>query len=1164
MRKKLISWILALVLVISCVPTALAADLPEKPVGAERYNQPQSDNGISRDTIIRGYEKWRAWWKSWHSETVTYQTDGDWKYYVEGGNAIITAYLGNSTDVITPTTVGGYNVTVIGSGTFGYMTDLNSVTISQGVIQLGDFEFEDGEGGTFIEGEVFEGCESLTAVNLPITLETIGRSCFSWCMDLETITVTAGNENFSTVEGVLFSDTVDGKTMLCYPAAKTATTYTIPAGVRVAEGAMQSNGYLAELTIPSTVQIDWRGIEYLPGLKKVTVENGATSINGFGGCWQLESVTLPNSIKTIGEEAFSYCSKLTSITLPDQLESIGWNAFSGSGLTSLQIPASVNDIQPNAFTSCQYLTSIAFAGVDYYQVVNNILFTKGQDKLLVYPAGKSDLSYIVPEGVKEIVDSAFSGAKLTSITLPISLEGITGWNFSGCSDLQSITVPSENTLFKDIDGVLFTKQDVNGFMELIAYPLGKSQSSYTVPDKVTKIKDSAFSSSNLSQIILPDSLVEIENCAFMDSSLASITIPKNVTTIGESAFAYGDLETVTFAEPASVNEICSGAFMGTPLSSVRIPASVITIGDDAFSWCEQLASVDVDAANTHYKSEDGVLFSGDGKTLILFPPAKGLSGSKASGAQTSHATTATSYTLPNFVEEISSNAFASSRLTSITISENVKTIEPNAFVNNYNLSKVIVYSNSVAYKEAAINGLSDALGDDVFNGSPNVVLCGRTGSTTQAYAQRYGLPFKTIPSTVSLNTASATLFIGTSDKLSATTSPAGAELAWNSSNPSVVSVDSGGNIKANAVGTATITATSFDKSASCTVNVINPTPVGLSCTKTDATIYGAANGSVTITATGGNSGSYEYSLDGGASWQASNVFGGLAANTYTAVVRDAAFPSNTATQIVAVGQPNYIGTVPAAKIPSKVNAGNAVTVLPPAVPKGYTAQSTTFSSSNPAIATVDANGNVTFIAGGKVTIITKVVSQMVDKKGKVKTKTTTVKKTITVQQPVSSISLNLGSTTIARTQKVKLAASVAPGTASNKKVTWKSSHPKVASVSSSGVVTGKAGGTAVITCTAKDGSRVVASCTVTVTPIYPTGIKMSKAALTVKLGKTASLKATIAPKNTDFKTVTWASSNPAVVTVDAKGKIKGISAGTAVITAATSSGQMSSCTVTVQ
>ena len=180
------------------------------------------------------------------------------------------------------------------------------------------------------------------------------------------------------------------------------------------------------------------------------------------------------------------------------------------------------------------------------------------------------------------------------------------------------------------------------------------------------------------------------------------------------------------------------------------------------------------------------------------------------------------------------------------------------------------------------------------------------------------------------------------------------------------------------------------------------------------------------------------------------------------------------------------------------------------------------------------------------------------------TKVTTVKKKITVKQLVDSISLSASNITIAKAQKLKLTASIAPASASNKKVTWTSSNKRVATVSSSGVVTGKGAGTAVITCKARDGSGVISTCTVTVTPIYPTGVKLSKSALSVKMGKTVSLRATVAPRKTDFKTVTWTSSNPAVATVDARGRVRGMAPGTAIITATTSNGLTASCGITVQ
>jgi uncharacterized protein YjdB len=368
----------------------------------------------------------------------------------------------------------------------------------------------------------------------------------------------------------------------------------------------------------------------------------------------------------------------------------------------------------------------------------------------------------------------------------------------------------------------------------------------------------------------------------------------------------------------------------------------------------------------------------------------------------------------------------------------------------------------------------------------------------------------------------------------------------------------------NAVTESPSYSLSATRDATFTAEFTPLTPVGIRCSKTDATLYDSSNGSVTISVWGGDSGAYQYSLDGGLSWQGSNMFSGLSARTYTAAVRDAGYTANSATVAVTVGQPAHTGVVPAKRLSSKPNAGTAVTLVPPVAPKGYTTISVTYSSSNPSVAAVDSNGNITFLAGGKATITTKVISQMVDRKGRIKTKTTMIKKTVTVKQPVASISLNMTDVTIARTQKVKLIVNVAPATASKKKVKWTSSNPRVASVSSSGVVTGKAGGTAVITCRALDGSNVAENCNVVVTPIYPNGLKISKAAVSLKQGKTTTLKASVLPKKADFKTVTWSSSDTTIATVDAKGKVRGIIPGVVTITAATSNGYAAYCTVTIK
>lgn len=347
-----------------------------------------------------------------------------------------------------------------------------------------------------------------------------------------------------------------------------------------------------------------------------------------------------------------------------------------------------------------------------------------------------------------------------------------------------------------------------------------------------------------------------------------------------------------------------------------------------------------------------------------------------------------------------------------------------------------------------------------------------------------------------------------------------------------------------------------------TFTTLATVPAGISCQKTDSTAYGACDGSITITASGGNSGTYQYSIDA-VNWQNGNTFGNLGAGTYTAMVRDAGNPTNTATMTVTISQPGLSGNYPAKKMPAKAHTGTAIHVNAPLTPKGYALVSLSFTTSNQGIAKADGTGNITFLAGGKVTITIKATFQTMDRKGNVKTKTTTIRKTITVNQPVASITFDNNNISITKTQKTALKPTVSPTTASNKRLKWTSSNPKVASVSSSGVVTGKAAGAAIITCKAKDSSGVSASCTVTVTPLQPTGVKLSKTVLQLKTGKSRSLKATVSPSKTDFKTVVWTSSNTSVATVS-NGRITGISAGTAIITATTSNGLTAACTVMVK
>lgn len=154
------------------------------------------------------------------------------------------------------------------------------------------------------------------------------------------------------------------------------------------------------------------------------------------------------------------------------------------------------------------------------------------------------------------------------------------------------------------------------------------------------------------------------------------------------------------------------------------------------------------------------------------------------------------------------------------------------------------------------------------------------------------------------------------------------------------------------------------------------------------------------------------------------------------------------------------------------------------------------------------------------------------------------------------------------TKTVQLSATVSPSNATNKSVTWSTSNSSVATVSSSGLVTAQAAGSATITCTASDGSGKYGTCAVTVSaadPIKVSGISLNYSSLSLVKGRTRLLRATITPSNATDKTVTWTSSNSSVATVSSDGNVTAVERGTATITckANDGSGVQATCDVTV-
>ena len=402
---------------------------------------------------------------------------------------------------------------------------------------------------------------------------------------LTKIAVEQGNTSLSTDEnGILFNNSKSA--LILFPASSSLSEYSIPDTVMQLADYSFYGSNLKKIVIGESIsKIGHNAFSNCDNLTDLTFSAKATSFgrNIFSDCDSLESVKIPEKITVIPLGMFSSCEKLNEIVLHNRLKSINDSAFADCvNLSEIEIPSSVSAIGRYAFKNCKKLES-----AEIPSQVKKIDFSVFQNCI-------SLKNVILGENTTAVENDAFNGCEsieTVEINSNISAENLLNV-IKNSKKLKNITINTENDHIScDENSVLFNKDKT----ELMRYPLGRTDSSYIIPDTVKRIRAIAFKGSTaLTDITIPGSVEYIGSNAFLDSGFYKDDAN------WDNGFLYIGTNLIA-VDPDKINAQCrlyskttlvaSRVFEKCNITSLDMSDNIKYINEYAFTNCDSLESV---------------------------------------------------------------------------------------------------------------------------------------------------------------------------------------------------------------------------------------------------------------------------------------------------------------------------------------------------------------------------------------------------------------------------------------------------------------------------------------------------------------------------------------------------------------------------------------------